>query len=90
MGKVFVQYFEQLFSSSGSSEMEECLSAVHARKSPEMNEKLAAIFSSDEVDQALDQMHLLKSPGQTISASVFIRRIGLLVELRLGRWCWIS
>jgi len=63
VGKAFVQYFEQLFSSSGFSNMEDCLSAVTAREPPEMNEKLAAVFTPEEVDQALAQMHPLKSPG---------------------------
>jgi hypothetical protein len=63
VGKAFVQYFEQLFSSAGLSNMEDCLSAVTARVPPEMNEKLAAVFTPEEVDQALAQMHPLKSPG---------------------------
>lgn len=58
-----MHYYEELFSTAGVNNPDTCLSAVTSRVSHAMNEMLIAPFSSEEVNQALAQMHPLKSPG---------------------------
>jgi hypothetical protein len=59
----FVRYYTRLFMSARPHNIEMCISAIGRRVTDGMNEKLNAIFTSEEVKQALDQMGPLKAPG---------------------------
>jgi hypothetical protein len=63
IGNAFSNYFQQLYSSEGVSGIEECTNLVTSGVSSDMNAMLSAVFTPEEVDQALAQMHPLKSPG---------------------------
>jgi hypothetical protein len=56
-------FFKGLFTSTGSTGMEECPAAVLARVTPAMNQILLRQYSSEEVDLALSQMQPLKAPS---------------------------
>jgi hypothetical protein len=74
IGRAFTHFFQNLFTSVGSSSVEECLSSVLARVSPDSNEMLCAVFTPEEVNHALAQMHPLKSPGPDGFGSCFFQK----------------
>lgn len=55
--------YQQLFMSSAGSHIEEVLGCVETKVTQEINDNLAAPFSSDEVWEALKEMGDLKAPG---------------------------
>lgn len=61
---IITDYFSELFQSSNPDMaiIDEVLETVEARDTPETNDQLSALFSSDEVIFALNQMAPLKSP----------------------------
>jgi hypothetical protein len=59
----FVRYYTKLFTSVRPRNVDKCISAVDSRVSVEMNEKLTATFTTEEVKLALDQMGPFKAPG---------------------------
>jgi hypothetical protein len=61
--RAFTSFYQSLFTSSGAVADDECITSVQARVLPIMNDMLTEAFSLEEVDQALAQMHPLKSPG---------------------------
>ena len=63
MGNMFVDYFQELFTSSNPIVSEELLDAVHSKVTNSMNEVLLQDFRSAEVEKALKQMHPQKAPG---------------------------
>ncbi|XP_062167008.1 uncharacterized protein LOC133873303 [Alnus glutinosa] len=54
---------KQLFTTKGVEGITDCTDAVLGRVSPKLNEKLFAEFVIEEINQALAQIHPLKSPG---------------------------
>jgi hypothetical protein len=63
VGQAFVRYYQGLFTSEGACGVESCLEGLDCRVSSVMNSNLLKTFTAAEVDGALAQMHLLKSPG---------------------------
>jgi len=63
VGRAFVQYFQTLYESEEVVEIEECISSVHSWVAPDHNALLTAVFTPDEINSDLAQMHPLKSPG---------------------------
>jgi hypothetical protein len=59
----FVRYYNGLFTLASPSNMEQCISALGGRVFDEMNMKLIATFTKEEIKQALDQMGPLKAPS---------------------------
>lgn len=74
--EAFVGYFQGLFTSARPQNVEKCISALSNKITREMNDKLVATFTKEEVKQALDQMGPLKAPAPTISQLAFINTIG--------------
>jgi len=63
LGRAFSDYYQQLFSTEGVVGLDECLSTVSPKVSPDMNELLLKPFLPEEIDHALAQMSPLKAPG---------------------------
>jgi len=63
IGRAFIGYFQDLFSSGGSVGVAGCLFGLTPRVTPIMNADLAKVFTVEEVNDALKQMHCLKAPG---------------------------
>lgn len=59
----FVRYYRGLFTSSKPQNMERCISAIGSNVSAEMNARLTATFTKEELKWALDQRAPLKAPG---------------------------
>lgn len=62
---IISSYLKNLFSSSSHStlDMDHVLSYVRTRVTREMNDSIPTSFSSEEVRQALKDMHPAKAPG---------------------------
>ena len=63
IGNTFVEYFEQLFTSSQPTVGDELLEAIQTKVTDRMNSTLLQDFQAHEVEKALKQMHLMKAPG---------------------------
>ncbi|KAL0011886.1 hypothetical protein SO802_006994 [Lithocarpus litseifolius] len=63
IGRTFVEYFEQLFTSSQPNVSTELIDAIHFKVTDRMNSRLLQEFQASEVEQALKQMHPMKAPG---------------------------
>ena len=63
IGKTFVEYYENLFTSSRLAISRELLDAIHTKVTARMNVVLLQEFRAPEVERALKQMHPLKAPG---------------------------
>ena len=58
----FVDFYQQLFSTSIPSQLEEVLDATPRVVTTEMNQMLLGVFSKQEVNTAVKQMSPLKAP----------------------------
>ena len=63
--------------------MEEVLSHIPVRVDGNMNVRLNATYSNNEVKEALFQMFPTKAPGRTVPLHIFFRNIGTYVLLKL-------
>ena len=63
IGQTFVDYFEQLFSSSWPRVEPELIDVVHSKVTDRMNPILTKDFQAVEVEKALKQMHPLTALG---------------------------
>ena len=63
IGRIFIEYYEQLFTSSRPKVEVELLEAIHTKVIDRMNVSLLRSFNAHEVEKALRQMHPLKAPG---------------------------
>jgi len=61
--EAFVGYFSDLFKAGENLEVEACVDALDQKVTPEMNRRLLAEFTVEEIAIALNQMPPLKSPG---------------------------
>ncbi|XP_075659272.1 uncharacterized protein LOC142629188 [Castanea sativa] len=63
IGRTFVEYFENLFTSSQPVVSTKLLEALHTKVTDRMNARLLQTFQASEVEKALKQMHPMKAPG---------------------------
>jgi hypothetical protein len=84
IGNAFITYFQQLFTTEGAPWLEDCIQMVNPRVTPKMNALLSDTFRPEEVDQALSQMHPLKSLDRMALVQVFTRSVGILSVISRG------
>ena len=63
VGQTFVDYFDQLFTTSRPRVERELLDAIHTKVTEKRNATLIKEFQAGEVEKALKQMHPLAAPG---------------------------
>lgn len=83
IGKAFVNYFSNLFTSDSTDNMEDCLRAVKRQVTTEMNTQLLKKFTIEEIGEALNQMPPLKVPGLMAMQLASSSKIGQQWALRL-------
>jgi hypothetical protein len=74
IGAAFVNFYQNFFTTQGALGIEECLRGLQPRVTEAMNTKLLCKFEMAEIDNALAQMHPLKSPGPNDFAAYFYQR----------------
>jgi hypothetical protein len=65
--------------------IEECLENIEPRVTAEMNEELAKEFTMNDIDEALSQMHPLKSPGPDGFSACFYQRSWSSIRSEVGK-----
>lgn len=70
----FVYYFFDLFRTGGDLEVEFCISALACKVTPEMNLKLLAEFTVDNISLELKQMSPLKTLGPNSFTACFFQQ----------------
>ncbi|XP_023871998.2 uncharacterized protein LOC111984613 [Quercus suber] len=63
IGKIFVEYFDSLFTTSNPAVSDELLTAVQCKVTGQMNSLLLREFQASEVERALKQMFPTTAPG---------------------------
>lgn len=80
VSNIFLEYFQQLFTSSNSSIAVSDLDSIPRIVTTEMNETLTASFQAWEVEVALKQMAPLKAPGPDGMPPLFYQNFWELVK----------
>ena len=71
----FILFYQNLFTTCGVKEVEQCLDGMEPRVTEEMNRSLLKEFIDVEVEDALSQMHPLKSPETDGFATCFYQKL---------------
>ncbi len=74
MGVIAADYFEELFTTSNPSRIDNTLLAVDGVVTPEMNRRLLLPYNAVEIKRALFQMHPSKSPGPDGMSCIFFQK----------------
>jgi hypothetical protein len=70
----FVAYFNELFKGGANLDVDNCIATLDSRESTNMNAKLLAEFTVEEISLALQQMPPLKSLGPYGFSSCFYQQ----------------
>lgn len=76
---IITTFYQELFTTGGSSSFEEVIDTIPQVVSPEMNAKLIADFTIDEVEAVIRQMAPLKAPGLDDMPSLFYHNFWSLI-----------
>jgi hypothetical protein len=83
MQRMFVSYFQSLFTRDPTLNHTAITSLVQEKNSEEMNNDLCHDFSDEEISDSLFQIGPLKAPGLMVFRLDFIRGIGVWLNLKL-------
>ena len=85
ISNAFVQYYTNLFSTSGTGNISTSLSTMERKITPAMNNELLKEFTMEEVSVALNQMPPLKGPGPDGFSSCFYQKNWAIVGEQVSR-----
>jgi hypothetical protein len=85
----FVDYFQDIFTSSQPHNIDACTDAIKGRLTSSLKDGLTATFTEEEIYSALMQMAPLKAPGRMDSRLIFINKIGARLEWRYVKLSFI-
>lgn len=85
MAAVITNYFHNLFSPSTGDRLEELISNVHHRVTPDMNVLLMKAYIEEEVKYALNGIGDLKAPGPDGMSAVFYKQYWHIVGEEVTR-----
>ena len=69
-----VAYFENIYSTTSPTRVEDVVVAIPTRVTEDMNESLTRVFTREEVVTALKQIHPTKAPGPDGMSVIFYQR----------------
>ena len=69
-----VPYFQKLYTTSYPSRVAKVIATIPTRVTSEMNQSLMKEFTREEVEEALKQMHLTKTPGPDGMSAIFFQK----------------
>ena len=69
-----ISYFEKLYTSSHPSKISEVMDTIPTRVTDEMNQNLIRIFTREDVEAALKQIHPTKAPGLDGVSAIFSQK----------------
>ena len=69
-----VSYFQNIYTTTSPSNINEVTSVIPTRVTEEMNANLSRIFTKDEVVRALQQIHPTKAPGPDGMSAIFYHK----------------
>ena len=78
IARVAVDYFDNLFCAGSCNQMEECLSTVSAKVTPDMQDMLSRDFTVDETKEAVFQMEPTKAPRLDGMNALFYQNSSIL------------
>jgi L-lactate utilization protein LutB len=80
-------FYRNLYTTEGTTRLEEVLTSVHVSVTQSMNDQLMAGFEDAEVKQALFQMYPLKAPAQMVTPPNSFRSTGIHVAMKSLELC---
>ena len=86
IARAAVGYFETIYSTSFPTRVEDIVEAIPSKVTGDMNESLTRVFTREEVDTTLKEIHPTKAPGPDGSPPFFIRNIGVLLGIVSQFW----
>ena len=83
IGLAFCNFYQELFSAGETRRIVESLQYVEPRVTAEMNAMLLKVYNTEEVELALSQMHLLKSPSPNGFTACFYQKSWATVKTKV-------
>jgi hypothetical protein len=81
--KAFVDFYTELFTAGAEEELNDCLEAIDMKVSMEMNRKLLADFTQEEIVTAMQEMSPIKAPGPDGFSASFYQSNWSTVQLEV-------
>lgn len=85
VGKIISNYFSNIFTTPRPSDMEDALAGISATVTEEANNVLVVVPSTEEIREALFQMHLNKAPGIDGMHTLFYQRFWHIIGVDIMR-----